>query len=47
LAVQALWQQIPPTQCPFVHWLSAEHVAPSLFFGAQLRVVAPAAIGAQ
>ena len=34
-APQAVAQQMPETQWPWAHWLSAEHVLPSAMVGAQ------------
>jgi hypothetical protein len=38
-AVQAVWQQIPPMQCPLVQSVSMEHLFPSASLSPQLLVV--------
>jgi hypothetical protein len=38
-ALQALWQQIPPMQCPLVQSVSMEHLLPSASLSPQLLVV--------
>ena len=38
-ALQALWQQIPPMQCPLVQSVSMEHLFPSASLAPQLLVI--------
>jgi hypothetical protein len=38
-ALQALWQQIPPMQCPLVQSVSMEHLLPSANLSPQLLVI--------